>query len=91
MRMTIDTKYLLNVLTKLLEIPSPTGYTDQIVHAVGSELEQLGIPFELTRRGAIRATIEGKVRTPDRALVAHIDTLGAMVKWLKDKIGRAHV
>ena len=42
------------------------------------------IPFELTRRGAIRATIEGKVRTPDRALVAHIDTLGAMVKWLKD-------
>ncbi len=84
MSMAIDTKYLLNVLTKLLEIPSPTGYTDQIVHAVGSELEQLDIPFELTRRGAIRATIEGEVRTPDRAVVAHLDTLGAMVKWLKD-------
>ncbi len=84
MPIQIDSKYLLQVLTKLLEIPSPTGYTDQIVHAVGSELEQLGIPFELTRRGAIRATIEGEVRSPDRAVVAHLDTLGAMVKWLKD-------
>lgn len=84
MAIEIDSKYLLNVLTKLLETPSPTGYTDQIVHVVGSELEALGVPFELTRRGAIRATLEGRVKTPDRAVVAHLDTLGAMVKWLKD-------
>ncbi|MDT7043699.1 osmoprotectant NAGGN system M42 family peptidase [Candidatus Nitronereus thalassa] len=80
----IDTHYLLHVLQKLLAIPSPTGYTDQIVHAVSDELKQLGIPFELTRRGAIRATMQGKVQSPDRAIVAHLDTLGAMVKWLKN-------
>ncbi len=79
----IDTHYLMHILTKLLAIPSPTGYTDQIVHAVSDELKQLGIPFELTRRGAIRATMEGQVRTPDRSVVAHLDTLGALVKWLK--------
>lgn len=79
----IDTHYLMHILTHLLTIPSPTGYTDQIVHAVSHELKQLEIPFELTRRGAIRATMKGKARTPARAIVAHLDTLGALVKWLK--------
>ncbi|WP_447969845.1 osmoprotectant NAGGN system M42 family peptidase [Nitrospira sp. M1] len=82
-KLNIDTDYLTRMLQGLLATPSPTGYTDQIVHTVSNELNQLGIPFELTRRGAIRATMEGKVRTPDRAIVAHLDTLGAMVKWLK--------
>ena len=86
----IDTQYLLYILQKLLAIPSPTGYTDQIVHAVSGELKQLGIPFELTRRGAIRATMAGKVSTPDRAIVAHLDTLGALVKWLKNN-GRLEI
>lgn len=79
----IDETYLIETLRKLLEIPSPTGYTDSIVHFVGEELESIGIRFELTRRGAIRANIKGKVSTPDRAIVAHLDTLGAMVTRLK--------
>jgi putative aminopeptidase FrvX len=81
---TIDTGYLVETLLKLLFTPSPSGYTDRVVHLVCQRLEQLGVPFELTRRGAIRATLEGKVSQPDRAIVAHIDTLGAMVKGLKD-------
>lgn len=80
----IDSQYLLHTLKNLLAIPSPTGYTDQIVHTVSNELKQLGIPLELTRRGAIRATIKGKVRAPARAIVGHLDTLGALVKWLKN-------
>ncbi len=82
-RPTVDADYVRTLLLELLEIPSPTGYTDQVVHRVGDELRQLGIPFELTRRGAIRADIEGTLRSPDRALVAHLDTLGAMVKARK--------
>jgi len=54
------------------------------VHLVCEELERLQVPFELTRRGAIRASLSGAVSQPDRAIVAHIDTLGAMVKSLKD-------
>ena len=49
----IDTEYLRRMLLKLLATPSPSGYTDRAVHAVCEELEQLGVPFELTRRGAI--------------------------------------
>nr|MBS0021013.1 osmoprotectant NAGGN system M42 family peptidase [Gammaproteobacteria bacterium] len=79
----VDQHYVLNTLLKLLRVPSPSGYTDRIVHFVCDELERLNIPFELTRRGAIRANLTGRDKTHDRALVAHLDTLGAMVKALK--------
>jgi len=79
----IDKDYLLGKLFELLEIPSPSGYTDAIVRFVGGELESLGIAFELTRRGAIRADLPGSISEPDRALVAHLDTTGAMVTRLK--------
>ncbi|MGB5834168.1 MAG: osmoprotectant NAGGN system M42 family peptidase [Thiohalocapsa sp.] len=80
---SIDTDYLLDILLKLLFTPSPSGYTDRVVHLVCEELERLGVPYELTRRGAIRATLKGESAKPNKAIVAHIDTLGAMVKALK--------
>jgi peptidase M42 family hydrolase len=82
-RPAVDLEYITALLMDLLAIPSPTGYTDEIVHRTGQELEHLGIPFELTRRGAIRADLKGKVSTPDRAIVAHLDTLGAMVRAIQ--------
>lgn len=82
-RPAVDTEYITGFLLELLAIPSPAGYTDEIVHRTGRELERLGVPFELTRRGAIRADLKGRVSSPDRAIVAHLDTLGAMVTSLK--------
>lgn len=79
----IDRRYLLDVLARLLAIPSPSGMTDEIVVAVTAELEALGVRYSLTRRGAIRADLEGERHDPDRAIVAHVDTLGAAVKQLK--------
>ncbi len=83
-RLTIDLDYLCKTLSRLLAIPSPTGFTDEIVEVTGQELERLKIPFELTRRGAIRAHLPGRVKNPDRAIVVHLDTTGAMVKRLKE-------
>jgi peptidase M42 family hydrolase len=82
-KLSIDTGYMLELLLSLLEIPSPAGYTDTIVRFLGKELGRIGLKYELTRRGAIRATIPGKKAKPNRALVAHLDTLGIMVKDLK--------
>ncbi len=79
-----DEDYLKKQLMSLLQIPSPSGYTDQIVHYVCAELETLGISYNVTRRGAIRATLPGSMSTLDRAVCAHLDTLGAMVSQLKD-------
>jgi peptidase M42 family hydrolase len=79
-----DLNYLQKVLLEMLAIPSPTGFTDTIVRYVAEHLEQLGIPFELTRRGTIRATLKGKQNSPDRAVSAHLDTIGAIVREVKD-------
>lgn len=82
--LAIDMDYLQAIMLRLLEIPSPTGYTDLVVHFVCEELTRLGIAHELTRRGAIRATLPGRQSSPDRAIVTHLDTIGAMVCGLKD-------
>ena len=82
-RIDIDVDYLEHQLRALLEIPSPTGYTDNVVRCVCHELDRIGVDYELTRRGAIRARLPG--RSPDgaRAIVSHLDTLGAQVRALK--------
>ncbi|MBF0588170.1 MAG: osmoprotectant NAGGN system M42 family peptidase [Magnetococcales bacterium] len=76
---------MLGLLKDLLRIPSPSGMTDRIVEHICLELGKLGIPFELTRRGAIRATLFSKTENhTSRAVVAHVDTLGVMVRELKE-------
>jgi putative aminopeptidase FrvX len=82
-RLPIDTDYLQRCLIRLLAIPSPTGYTDNIVRECCAELKRLDVPFELTRRGAIRAILGGREPRGARAIIAHLDTLGAQVKRIK--------
>lgn len=79
-----DLEYLQKVLLEMLAIPSPTGFTDTIVRYVAERLSDLGIPFEMTRRGTIRATLKGKRYSPDRAISAHLDTIGAIVRAVQD-------
>lgn len=81
---TIDLQYLSDVLQRMLAIPSPTGYTDAVVRYVCEELQRLGIPFSVTRRGAILALYRGREVEGARAVVGHLDTLGAIVKMIKD-------
>ena len=63
-RLDVDIDYLAEQLRGLLKIPSPTGFTDTITHAVVDELIRLGVEPEVTRRGAIRAKLKGRARTP---------------------------
>lgn len=79
----LDQRYLEETLLQLLAIPSPVGLTDAVVRYTAGRLDALGIPYEITRRGAIKATLKGRERRPARAIVAHLDTLGAMVRELK--------
>ncbi|MCC6009085.1 MAG: osmoprotectant NAGGN system M42 family peptidase [Rhodobacteraceae bacterium] len=83
-RLYIDIDYLREQLAALLAIPSPTGYTDTVVRHVCGELEAMGVAFDLTRRGAVRARLPGDSPRGARAIVSHLDTLGAQVRMLKD-------
>ncbi|MBK1665640.1 osmoprotectant NAGGN system M42 family peptidase [Rhodospirillum rubrum] len=83
-RLAIDTDYLARTLVRLLATPSPTGYTDTVVRETCAELESLGLTPTLTRRGAVCVVLRGREARPARAIVSHLDTLGAQVKQLKD-------
>ena len=87
-KLRIDSTYLKATLLELLAIPSPVGLTDEIVHYAGSRLDAIGVPYELTRRGTIRAILrrnmpERRRFNPACAIVSHLDTLGAMVREIK--------
>jgi peptidase M42 family hydrolase len=86
----IDKSFLLGTLQRLLATPSPSGMTDAVVRLVCEILEEVGIEYKLTRRGAIRALLPGAAYSPKRAIAAHLDTLGLMVKSLKPN-GRLEV
>ncbi len=79
----IDMGYVTDVLVRLLETPSPSGRTDAVMHLVGDELEAMGLRFYLTRRGVLVAGLHGEQESPDRAVVVHADTTGAMVAEIK--------
>ncbi len=82
-RFEIDTEYLLRVLVDLLNTPSPTGDTEWACGLVQQELEVMGITTQRTRKGAVLAELDGFKSDAPRALTAHVDTLGVMVKEIK--------
>ncbi|MFD1929067.1 M42 family metallopeptidase [Sporosarcina siberiensis] len=78
-----DEKWTLSLLQKLVETPSPSGYTGRVMKLIQMELDALKVDYKKTNKGAIIATIEGTNTERHRLLTAHTDTLGAMVKEVK--------
>ena len=75
---------LLDFLTRLLNTPSPTGLTDEAIEVCFQTLTGLeGVELQRTRKGGLMVIWHGEVDSPARALSAHVDTLGAMVKEIK--------
>ncbi|TLN14691.1 M42 family metallopeptidase, partial [bacterium] len=80
----IDTAFLLQFLTDLLNTPSPTGLADAGIEFTERTLAGFsGLQFKRTRKGALVVTWPGQKDDAPRALTAHADTLGAMVKEIK--------
>jgi putative aminopeptidase FrvX len=82
-KISIDETYLQDILVQLLNIPSPTGYTDAAIQFTQSKLEELGLTCRQTPKGTLVAEWPGKTNDKPRGLTAHIDTLGAMVSEIK--------
>ncbi|MCC6148561.1 MAG: M42 family metallopeptidase [Anaerolineaceae bacterium] len=80
----IDNDKLISFLIRLLNTPSPTGLAGNAINLVKETLKPLpGFSFQHTRKGALLAVWDGAGGSPARALTAHVDTLGAMVKEIK--------
>lgn len=82
-RVEVDGDYLCERLLEMLAIPSPTGLTSEISRYVCARLDELQVPYELTRRGTIVARLPGRTRGVARAIVNHLDTIGAVVSSFK--------
>ncbi|MAT41298.1 MAG: peptidase M42 [Anaerolineaceae bacterium] len=76
---------MINFLTGLLNTPSPTGFADAAIDFTEKALRSFsGLEFSRTRKGALVVKWEGQKSDHPRALTAHVDTLGAMVKEIKN-------
>lgn len=73
----------LNYISTLCNIPSPTGFTRDIMDYVATELTQFGYTPVRTAKGGILVTVKGRDDERQRIITAHLDTLGAMVRAIK--------
>ncbi len=80
-----DDGLLQETLTALLEIPSPTGYTERAVDWVATWLQQHvpAVHVRRLRKAGLLAIWPGQAADTPRALTAHVDTLGAVVKAIQ--------
>jgi putative aminopeptidase FrvX len=78
--MKVNMDDLIHQLERLINIPSPTGYTENIVKFIEAELHRLNIPTKRIQKGGLLATVAGTDTQKHRLVSAHVDTLGAMVK-----------
>ncbi len=74
--------YILEQLSTLTSIPSPSGYTQRITDHVMGKLRDLGYQPERSNKGNVTVTLGGSGNP--LVLSAHLDTLGAMVRKIKD-------
>lgn len=81
----IDTTYMIDFLARLLDTPSPTGFARQAMELVEQEIAKYPeVKVEWTKKGSLLLTLQAETPTgPKRALTAHADTLGAMVRQIK--------
>lgn len=79
----VDRAFLMDFLVSLLEVPSPTGDTEAAIQFCADSLEGWPLTLVNNEKGALSATWQGLASDRPRALTAHVDTLGAMVKEIK--------
>jgi putative aminopeptidase FrvX len=80
----IDDKFLISFLVDLLNTPSPTGFSERAIELCEKTLSTFPeLTLSRTHKGASLASLTGTSQGRERALTAHVDTLGAMVKDIK--------
>ncbi len=82
--MSCDMKYVVDIAQEILAIPSPGGDTDRAVERIEREFASMNIPCRRTAKGALIAVLEGQSDLSARCAVAHVDTLGAVVRRIED-------
>lgn len=75
--------YIIKTIEKLVNIPSPSGFTKQVIQFVKEEVEGFDYHCEFNQKGGLIINVPGK-QEETLGLTAHVDTLGAMVRSIDD-------
>lgn len=75
-------EFIVEQLKNLTAIPSPSSYTKKAAEYLLTTLKEMGYEPELSNKGNVLVTIGGEGNP--LVLASHIDTLGAMVRSIKD-------
>ncbi len=70
---------IVKLLKEIINIDSPSGYTDNVIDFMIKKLKKHKYIIEKTNKGAL---IVSTVKNPKYMISAHIDTLGGMVKGI---------
>ena len=74
--------YITDRLTELTAIPSPTSYTRHATDYLVRTLTDMGLAPEVSNKGHVLVELGGQGNP--LVLASHVDTLGAMVRAIKD-------
>lgn len=77
-------------IEKLVNIPSPTGYTKHAEEFIKESLTTMGIEYTQATKGTIFAKLNPNVEGNGILFSAHVDTLGLMVRSIKSN-GRLRI
>lgn len=80
--------YIIDKLTKLTAIDSPSGFTGEVTKYTMEQFKELGFEPYLTKKGCVVCDLGGEGNP--LILSAHIDTLGGMVAEIKEN-GRLRI
>lgn len=86
MWLSVNMQRVVEFLVGLLEMPSPSGYHEEAMRYVRERFDALeldGLAISETNKGALVCSWAGERDDAPRAVSAHVDTLGAMVREIK--------
>ena len=71
--------FMVDYLEKIVNIPSPSGFTGRLMEVLGADARDMGYELSYTSRGALMIRVPGRTGAK-LCLAAHGDTLGAVVR-----------
>ena len=81
----VDTmNYVVAFLEKLVNTPSPSGFTDEVMALVEKEAAGFDFRSHYSRKGGLIIEVPGNTDAV-LGLSAHVDTLGAMVRSISSE------
>jgi putative aminopeptidase FrvX len=72
---------IVSTLEKILSINSPTGYTIEVINYIENLFKNSKLHIKKTNKGSLLISFH---ENPELVISGHIDTLGAMVKEIKE-------